>query len=60
MSRPAAAVDTWPLAAAVERELVAAAVERELVAVAAGCPGENQGRDPPHLVVHLEPGLEVN
>ena len=57
-----AAVDTWPVAAAVDRELVAAAVERELVAVAApaGCPGANQGRDPPHLVVHLEPCLEVN
>ena len=57
-----AAVDTWPVAAAVDRELVAAAVERELAAVAApvGCPGANQGRDPPHLVVHLEPWLEVN
>lgn len=57
-----AAVDTWPVAAAVERELVAGAVEGELVALAApvGWPGANQGQGPPHLVIHLEPWLELN
>ena len=50
------------VAAAVDAELVAAAVDTELVAVAAlsGCPGANEGRDPPHLGVHLEPWLELH